>query len=232
MILQDEDQNSPEEEKLTLFNIKDCSRKQVTFCLVMFFYSFGTIGNLAFYSLLKDVYGLQPATLNIFYTVISMLFVFKPLYGFITDHIYIFGRRRQPYIIIGGFAITILWILMGYFAVNAYIATTFMSLINVILGIINTAAQALVIEDSQNEENKEIIVEYNNNKAVKNVSMFFGIDSIGLLISSYLSGYLVDTCSLRTVFLVSAGISSLVSLSGFALSESKLINDIRTTQSG
>ncbi len=227
--IQKKDDN--DSQKVVLFDTSDCSRRRVTFSLVMFMYSYTTIGNLAFYSLLKDVLHLDPAELNGYYTFINLLFLLKPLYGFVTDTCYIFGRHRQPYIMLGGVTASLLWVLMAFFAENALFATIMMFMINGTFALINASCQALVVEDSQERSSektdtaegdaaggkKEV---YNDAKTVKNVSLFFLLDSVGLLLSSYLSGFLVSAFSLRSVFLTAAAVPALIALSGAVLGES------------
>ncbi len=221
-------------ETVAVCDFSDCSRRRVTFSLVMFMYSFLTIGNLAYYSLLKDQLHLDPAELNTYYTFINILFIIKPVYGFFTDSCYILGRRRQPYIIIGGVFTAAMWMLVAYVAKNAILATLFMFLINGALALVNSACQALVVEDSRlrrgdqpegapAEEKRNEPVTYSDTKAVNNVSLFFLVDSIGLIISSYLSGLMVDAFSLKTTFFVAASVPAMIALCGFALRESMCV---------
>jgi len=224
------------ENSVVLFDLKDCNRKRATFSMITFFYSYSTIGNLAYYSLLKDQFGMDPGELNAYYTFINFLFLLKPLYGFVTDSCPILGRHRQPYIILCGILAAVLWILMGFGANNGIIATLLMFLINGMLGLISSVSQALVVEDSQERKKQEELaknaqnsdenaVSYNDNKAVKNVSLFFILDSIGLLLSAYLSGFLVEKFSLLNVFIIAAFVPFIISIIGFALQERIFYNN-------
>ena len=71
-----------------------------------------------------------------------------------------------PYIFIGGIFASSLWILMNYFATSAFMATIIMLFITMSMNFINTVAQALLVEDSK--EGNEKVPKYNNNKTLKN----------------------------------------------------------------
>lgn len=217
--------SSPEERKeLAGFTLlctpEDCSRRRLTFSLVMFVYGFGSIGNMGYFSLLKDVFKLQPADLNLHFSMMSFLFVLKPFYGFLTDSCPIFGRRRQPYLMLAGIVCSIMWVGMYYWTTKVYIATLLMCLINMMMGMISAVTQGLLVEDAQEKDNKETPT-YTSRKAATNVSMYFGIDSIGMLASSYLSGYLLNRFSLQVVFNVSAVVPLIIVLISLVLCEGR-----------
>ncbi len=194
-----------------------CTRPRVTFSLVMFLCSFANLGSLAYYSLLKDKLSLNPAELNAYYTFIMVMPMIKPVYGFITDSCYICGRHRQPYIVLGGIVIAGMWILIAYAASNAVLAALFMAVISGSVSLVNSACQGLAIEDSQSRTDPKA---YEDSKTVKNVSLVLMMGSVGLLCSSYFSGLIVHLLPLRTNFLITAAIPTLIALCGFALRES------------
>lgn len=202
----------------------ECTRKRVTFTIVMFLYGFNSIGSLAFYSLLKDRFKLEPTAANLYNTIISFLFILKPLYGLLSDGYSICGRNRQPYMILAGLLASLAWVGMIFLAYTPWLATMFMCFVNIMMGMINTIAQAILVEDSQ--DNQSDSAEYDTKKAARNLSMFFSSDYIALLISSYLSGYMVKYCSLSVVFAVSACLPLTMVITSFILCERTLSNNM------
>ena len=219
LVAPDYENGKPDE--FVLFEPKECTRRRAAFSIIMFIYGFNAIGNLGYYSLLMDKFKLNPDETNFHYTFVSSLFILKPFYGLLTDSCYICGRKRQPYILIAGILASLLWIGMIYFTNTAVMATLLMCLINLMMGMISTTSQALVIEDSREKKEGAQEHEFDNVRATKNISMFFSLDSIALLLSSYLSGYLVKKYSLSTVFLISSIFPFLISAFSFILCESK-----------
>lgn len=63
---------------------------------------------MSFY--LKDVLTVDPGTLQIVQNTVSLPLVAKPVYGIISDAVYIRGAHRIPYLVIGGKHLTLLFL--------------------------------------------------------------------------------------------------------------------------
>ena len=81
---------------------------------------FSTFPNLSMNYFFKDVLKLDPAELSLFNSVINFVWIFKPVFGFISDSYPLFSSHRKSYLIlfssvqIGG------WILLGLWVSNLW----------------------------------------------------------------------------------------------------------------
>ena len=51
---------------------------------------------------MKDEQKVQPSEAQVFLGIVGILWIVKPLWGFLTDLVPVFGYRRRPYFIIAG----------------------------------------------------------------------------------------------------------------------------------
>ena len=54
--------------------------------------------------LFKDTFGLEPDKLSYIYSIVSIPWLFKPIFGYISDTYPIFGYRRKSYLLIFSFS--------------------------------------------------------------------------------------------------------------------------------
>lgn len=89
------------------------------------------------------------STLQILQTSSNLPMVAKPIYGIISDAVYIAGAHRLPYIIIGGLLQAISWgaiVFIPAAGSSIYIMTAFLLLSNLGASIVEVASDALVAE--------------------------------------------------------------------------------------
>jgi hypothetical protein len=82
-----------------------------TYSIMVVYFVQGALGlaALARTYFLKDQLGLAPAEQAALMGVTTLPWVIKPVYGFLTDGLPIFGLRRKPYLVIGGLLGSAAW---------------------------------------------------------------------------------------------------------------------------
>ena len=93
--------------------------------ILMVYFVQGILGlaRLAVSFFLKDDLGLSPAEVAALTGVASLPWTIKPLFGFLSDGLPIFGYRRRPYLILSGFMGTAAWLVLATVAHTAWLAT-------------------------------------------------------------------------------------------------------------
>lgn len=98
---------------------------------------------------LMNTLRVDSSTLQILQTSANLPMVAKPIYGIISDAVYIAGAHRLPYIIIGGLLQAISWgsiVFIPAAGSSVYIMTAFLLLSNLGASIVEVASDALVAE--------------------------------------------------------------------------------------
>lgn len=152
------------------------------------------VGDLAISYLYKDEFSISPATFSILMTITNIAWVMKPIWGFTSDSFPICRMRRTPYLM--GFSALsgILWI--GLSASYSLALTVGILILNSICtAFTNVIAEALVVEESQRQGGTQ-------SHAAKNVTFFFALRAVGYIMTSYLSGVLIENFSSRFVLLI------------------------------
>ena len=187
--------------------------------------------------MLKDYFHLTPSQLNLYNSIISFAFIFKPAYGFISDNFLICGSRREIYLVIFGLLASIIYVNLSFFHISVLFVTSLQIIINISSGMLNSVSQAFLVEDSNislNQENdlEKVNLNLNNSTIIENpqeeankrtsrtndnVSLFYFLDSFGLLSISFLSGFLTQNLGFSDVFLLCAIFPFIMSIIGFIL---------------
>lgn len=154
--------------------------------LVSFSQGIQGLSDLALSYLYKDDLKLQPYEVSRISGLISLPWIIKPLYGFISDSFPIMGYRRKPYLFIFGFVVSLCWILMGFYVDNLSKVLTVAITCSLATCFCNVIGEALVVELSQKQSKTD------KNSGAKNVSMFFMTKNIGSLITAFSSGALLE----------------------------------------
>ncbi|MDY6784983.1 MAG: folate/biopterin family MFS transporter [Cyanobacteriota bacterium] len=173
------------------------------FAILTVYFVQGILGlaRLAVSFFLKDELGLSPAQTAAMMGIAAIPWTIKPLFGFLSDGLPLFGYRRRPYLILGGLLGTWSWIALGTVVNDPWTATV------AILFTSLSVAISDVIVDS-------LIVERVHHESIENAgslqSLTWGTSALGGLITAYLSGWLLQQLSSQTVFLITASFPLLV----------------------
>jgi folate/biopterin transporter len=154
------------------------------------------IADLAVAYLYKDDFVISPSSYALLMTVTNVALVFKPVWGFTSDSVPICGLRRMPYLL--GFSLlsAVMWIALSN-SYTLWLTVLLLTLNSVCTAFCNVIAEALVVEESQRQGGTQ-------SQAAKNVSFFFILRALGYMLTSYLSGALIEYFSARTVLGVTA----------------------------
>ena len=76
------------------------AKNKIAYKIIAFSLGFSTFSTLSMQYFFKDVLKLDPVALAEFNTIVSFIWLFKPIYGFIVDSFPIFGSKRTSYLLL------------------------------------------------------------------------------------------------------------------------------------
>jgi folate/biopterin transporter len=174
------------------------------------------LARLAVSFFLKDDLGLSPAQVAALMGIAAIPWVIKPLFGFISDGLPLFGYRRRPYLILSGFLGTISWLALATLVNNAWTATAVILLTSLSVAISDVIVDSLIVERAR----KESIA-----KSGSLQSLSWGCSALGGLITAYLSGVLLEHMSSNIIFEITATFPLIVSAVAWLIAEEKIVTD-------
>lgn len=199
--------------KRTLFG-KELTPELVAILLVYFVQGVLGLARLAVSFFLKDELGLTPAQVSALMGIAALPWMVKPLFGFISDGLPILGYRRRPYLILSGFLGSAAWIGLATVVHSAWAATLAIALSSLSVAISDVIVDSLVVERARGESISD---------AGSLQSLSWGATALGGLITAYLSGFLLQHFSTRTVFAITATFPLIVSIVAWIIAESPII---------
>ena len=199
----------------------------IAYIIISFSQGINLIYTLAVQYLFKDQLLIEPAQMALITSFIMIPWMIKPILGLLTDLVPIFGYRRKVYLIICGLLSIICWLYMGFSDLTLTSTLICLFLISLSNSFSSVLGEAIVVELSNIE------FKGSHEKAKNYVSMFFLFKNIGVLIASFLKGYLIEIISIRHIFLLSSVIPILILISGIIMIELELeystINNLSIT---
>jgi folate/biopterin transporter len=174
------------------------------------------LARLAISFFLKDDLGLSPAEVAALMGIASLPWIIKPVFGFISDGLPIFGYRRRPYLILSGFLGTLSWIALATVVDSGWSATLAILLTSLSVAISDVIVDSLVVERARAES---------LGQAGSLQSLSWGCSALGGLITAYLSGWLLQHLSNNTVFEITATFPLVVSAVAWLIAEEKIETD-------
>ncbi len=169
------------------------------------------LARLAVSFFLKDELGLNPAQLSALLGIVTLPWIIKPLFGFMSDSLPIFGYRRRPYLILSGILGAISWVSLATVVHTAIGATVAITLGTLSVAVSDVIVDSLVVERARGESQAQ---------AGSLQSLSWGTVALGGLISAYFSGMLLEHFTTRTVFWITALFPILVSAVAWLIAES------------
>lgn len=187
--------NLPQKSKSKLSSLKflgvDLSPDNMAVAIVYFVQGVLGLARLAVSFFLKDDLHLDPAETAIISGVSSLPWLIKPLYGFISDSIPLFGYRRRSYLILSGLLGALSWSLMASFVDSKYSAAFCILLGSLSVAFSDVVVDSMVVERARGES---------QSTSGSLQSLCWGSSAFGGIVSAYFSGSLVDTYGVRFVF--------------------------------
>lgn len=191
-----------------------------TISLLYFVQGLFGISKIAISFYYKDVLNLSPFQLTIITCITAIPWIMKPLYGFISDSYPLFGYKRKSYLILSSLLGSISWVIMANFVslinmgqmetgiITLIYSVYFVTLSYIGLGVSDVLVDAIAV-------NK--LLEKNNKSSIQ--TMFWVSSSLGGIISSYFSGYLLQKHGIAFVFYLSAVIPLITAVISVFLKE-------------
>lgn len=187
---------------------------ELTAILLVYFVQ-GILGlaRLAVSFFLKDELALSPAEVSALMGIAALPWIVKPLFGFISDGLPIFGYRRRPYIVLSGILGALAWVSMATVVHTGWAATAVMLVSSLSVAVSDVIVDSLVVERARQESQSE---------AGSLQSLCWGASALGGLITAYLSGSLLEQFNTQTVFLITATFPLIVSAVAWLIDEEKV----------
>jgi folate/biopterin transporter len=185
----------------------------IAILLVYFVQGVVGLARLAVSFFLKDELGLSPAQVSALVGIAMLPWMIKPLFGFISDGLPLFGYRRRPYLILSGFLGCAGWLAMATVVHTAWAATLAIALASLGVALSDVIVDSLVVERARAEAAKD---------SGSLQSLTWGATAVGGLITAYLGGYLLEHFSTRLVFEITAIFPLIISIVAWLIAESRV----------
>jgi folate/biopterin transporter len=160
------------------------------------------LARLAVSFFLKDELLLSPAQVAALMGIVAIPWIIKPVFGFISDGLPIFGYRRRPYLILSGIVGAISWVSLATIVHTAWAATLAIALGSLSVAVSDVIVDSLVVERARGESQAA---------AGSLQSLTWGTVALGGLITAYFSGMLLQHFTTRNIFLITASFPLIVS---------------------
>lgn len=156
------------------------------------------ISRLALSFYYKDTLHLSPVDMTYISSIAAIPWIIKPFYGFISDTFPLFGYKRKSYIALSGILGTISWVMLTFLATldnktPIIYSVLLVSMSSLSIAFSDVLVDAIVVSKSQDQS-----------QAGSLQSLCWSASAIGGLISSYLSGHLLQQYGIPTVFALTA----------------------------
>ncbi|MEG4170983.1 MULTISPECIES: folate/biopterin family MFS transporter [unclassified Microcoleus] len=184
----------------------------IAILLIYFVQGILGLARLAVSFFLKDELGMSPAEVSAMLGVVALPWIIKPVFGFMSDGLPIFGYRRRPYIVLSGLLGTSAWVSLATIVHTPLAATGAIALSSLSLAVSDVIADSLVVERAR----KESVTDAGSLQ-----SLSWGAAALGGLITAYLSGSLLQHFSTHTIFLITASFPLIVSATAWLIAEEK-----------
>ena len=184
------------------------------FAILSVYFVQGILGlaRLAVSFFLKDDLGLSPAQMGALTGIAAIPWIIKPLFGFLSDGLPLFGYRRRSYLILSGLLGSLSWLVLATMVNSVWGVTLTLLVTSLSVAVSDVIADSVVVERAQQES---------MSKAGSLQSLTWGTAALGGLITAYFSGLLLEQISARTIFAITACFPLLVSFSAFLIGEEK-----------
>ncbi|KAG8098535.1 hypothetical protein GUJ93_ZPchr0013g34149 [Zizania palustris] len=202
----------------------DLSPDNAAVAIVYFVQGVLGLSRLAVSFYLKDDLHLDPAETAVISGLSALPWLVKPLYGFISDSILLFGYRRRSYLILSGLLGALSWSLMATIVDGKYSAAISITLGSLAVAISDVVVDSMVVERARGEP---------QSTSGSLQSLCWGSSAFGGIMSAYFSGSLVDTYGVRFVFGVTAFLPLMTSAVAALVNEHRLtLGEVAISRSG
>ncbi|KAG7573312.1 Biopterin transporter family [Arabidopsis suecica] len=192
----------------------ELSPDNVAVAMVYFVQGVLGLARLAVSFYLKDDLHLDPAETAVITGLSSLPWLVKPLYGFISDSVPLFGYRRRSYLVLSGLLGAFSWSLMAAFVDSKYSAAFCILLGSLSVAFSDVVVDSMVVERARGES---------QSVSGSLQSLCWGSSAFGGIVSSYFSGSLVESYGVRFVFGVTALLPLITSAVAVLVNEQRVV---------
>lgn len=171
------------------------------------------LARLAVSFFLKDELHLNPVEVSALLGIVALPWMLKPLFGFISDGLPIFGYRRRPYLILSGILGAGTWVSLATIVNSSWEAAIAIALSSLSIAFSDVIVDSLVVERARVESQA---------KAGSLQSLCWGATAFGSLVTAYFSGLMLEYFTTRTVFLVTALFPLIISIVAWLIAETPI----------
>jgi folate/biopterin transporter len=189
------------------------SPELIAILLVYFVQGILGLARLAVSFFLKDELNLSPAQVSALLGIVAIPWMIKPVFGFVSDGLPLFGYRRRPYLILSGVVGAASWLVLALYVHSAWAATLTITVSSLAIAVSDVIVDSIVVERARNESVQD---------AGSLQSLCWGSTALGGLLTAYFSGFLLEHFSNRTVFEITATFPLIVSFVAGLIVESKV----------
>lgn len=186
------------------------------FAILVVYFVQGILGlaRLATSFFLKDELGLSPAEVAAMMGVVSLPWVIKPVFGFLSDSLPIFGYRRRSYLLISSILGCGAWAAMGTVVHSALAATVTITLCSLAIAVSDVIVDSIVVERIRDEPQAD---------TGSLQALCWATTALGGLVTAYLSGFLLEHLSIRNIFLITASFPLLVLITATLIEDARMM---------
>jgi folate/biopterin transporter len=178
------------------------------------------LSRLAVSFFLKDELLLSPVQMSAIIGISTIPWMIKPLYGFISDILPLFGYHRKTYIFLSGIIGSAAWLSLGTIVNSGSTATMMILLSSFSVALSDVIVDSIVVERARSESAE---------KLGSLQSLCWAISAIGSLCTAYFSGLLLEYFTTRTVFLITALFPIITSFVAWLITEKPMNKDDQKT---
>jgi folate/biopterin transporter len=185
------------------------------FAILVVYFVQGILGlaRLATSFFLKDDLGLSPAEVAAIMGVVSLPWVIKPLFGFLSDSLPIFGYRRRSYLLMSSILGCGAWVAMGTVVHSPLAAMITITLCSLSLAVSDVIVDSIVVERIRDESQAD---------TGSLQALCWATTALGGLATAYLSGILLEHLSIHNIFLITASFPLLVMITATLIEDPKV----------
>ena len=176
---------------------KNLFQNKIAYIILALTVGLSTFSTLAISYFLKDNLNASPTQSSIINSILNIPSIIQPFFGLLSDFFPLCGYRRKYYIIICGFLQTFCWLIMKYSSFSLIFATFLLFISNCCVSFCIILTDSIVIQLSNYSKKK--INKYGAYIIVKNIGMF---------ISAFLRGIVIQYFKINTIFIFAAILSS------------------------
>lgn len=172
---------------------------------------------------LKDGLSAAPSTLQLLQSSANLPMVGKPLYGVVSDAIYIGGQHRIPYIAIGAVLQAVSWLAIAILPssnISIFTITLYLLLSNLGASIVEVANDAIVAEIGRQPTSSSKKKQASSSGELQ--SFVWMASSMGGVLGNLLGGVTIDRFSSQAMFLTFGILLAIQFLITITFSESSL----------